>query len=351
MPDPRPAHSPSPLVAGAVTSALVLTLLAGVAMRWAMAGVVPMVWDFGRLRHAHGHLGYYGWLVPMAWLGWSACGLPLPSRRAVGVYVVAVVLAIAGFLRAGYAPEAIVGSTIVGGVWLLTAWTTRERLRHPMDPLGGLLPGMVASLACVPFVARSTRVDPAVAQQWVATFLAALLLLVVVPTALGVLRVARPWPVLFGAGALGSAALGVWPTPVARMGLVVFAGMLLPVRWGEVPLHVKVVWAAVSVGVAGMAMGWLPNTRPVVLGAIHFVALSAAAPALATTLGWRLGAAGWWVHHAAVGLLCGPLVLQAFGAGAWTWSASALGGTMVLLEALGALGWQARSRLLADSET
>ncbi|MCB9610488.1 MAG: hypothetical protein H6716_28120 [Polyangiaceae bacterium] len=324
---------------GAIAVALVATLLAGVAMRWALAGRVPMVWDFAQLRHAHAHLAYYGVLIPLAWLGWASTGLRWPSLATCAVYAGFVILATLGFLRAGYAPEAIVGSTVVGGIWLWSAWATRERLSQWTDPLGGLLPGMILALACVPFVARFTRVEPALAQQWVATFLSALLLLVVLPTALGVLRVRRLWPLLLATGVLGSLGLGVWPHPVALVGLAVFGILLLPWRFEGVPLHLRVVWSALGLGVVGMAVGVLPNVRPVVLGAIHFAALSVALPSMAGLLRLNPDSPLWWLHHGAVVLLCAPLVAQAFAAGAWTWEVSAIGGTGVLLAAVGGIGW------------
>jgi len=327
-------------VVAAIVLSLLLTVFAGVTMRWALAGAFVMPLDFARVRHAHAHLAYYGLLVPVAWGAWHARGLSLPSPVTGGVYGVAVLLSIVGFLRAGYAPEAIVGSTVVGAVWLASGWRTRARLRDLQDPLGGMLPGLVLCLACVPFVARFTRAAPALGQAWVATFLAALLFLVVVPTALGLLEVRRPWPALVGAGTLGSLALGVWPHPVGYLGLAVYGLLVLPVRWTEHPLHLRATWTALGLGVLAMAAGLLPNTRPVVIGAIHFTALSVALPSFASLTEVPRDGWGWWVHHGAVGLLCAPIVWQAFGGGAWTWTAAAVGGSVVGLEVLGLLAWQ-----------
>ncbi|TNE89035.1 MAG: hypothetical protein EP330_12610 [Deltaproteobacteria bacterium] len=310
---------------------LVLTAAAGVVMRWALAGRIGMPWDFARLRHAHAHLAYYGVLVPLAWWAWRQAGIALPSAWTLLGYGAAVALSIVGFLRAGYAVEAIVGSTVVAGVWLVSAWRARARVRTWDDPLGALLPGMVLALACVPFVARFTRRDPGLAQQWVATFLAGMLLLVVLPSCLSALQVRRPWPALLVAGALGAAALGIWSTPVAGVGLLALALLVFPWRW-SVPLHVGVVWALFALGLAAMGVGLVPNTRPVVIGAVHFMALSVCLPSLVAVPGAPLEHRGWWGHHVSVGLLCLPIVLQAFGAEAWTYLAAAVGGTLVLLE-------------------
>lgn len=315
--------------------ALVGVVSMGVAMRWGLAGRVPLVWDLARLRHAHAHLAYYGLLVPLAWCVWAACGLSRPGPRTLVAYALAVAAAIVGFLRAGYAPEAIVGSTVVGGIWWLSAVPSWRRMPDRDDPLAALLPGMTLALACVPFVARTTRRDPAMALAWVSTFLAALLLLVVVPSALAARGARRPWPALLVFGTLGALALGVWPHSLARLGLAVFGLLLLPVRWPPMPAHLSMAWAGLGLGAVAMATGWLPNVRPVVLGAIHFAALSVALPSFAGPLGLPDRHAAWGVHHGAVGLLCVPLVLQAFGAGRWTWDAAALGGSLLALELLG----------------
>ncbi len=330
---------PRRAVAAAIALSLLLTVFAGATMRWVLAGALVMPLDFARVRHAHAHLAYYGLLIPVAWTAWQARGLSLPSPWTGGVYGVAVLLSVVGFLRAGYAPEAIMGSTVVGAVWLSSGWRTRGRLRDLQDPLGGMLPGMALALACVLFVARFTRAAPALGQAWVATFLAALLFLVVVPTALGLLKVRRPWPALLGAGTLGSLALGVWPHPVAQLGLALYGLLVLPVRWAEHPLHLRAMWTALGLGVMGMAAGLLPNTRPVVIGAIHFTALSVALPSFASLAGLPRDGWGWWIHHGAVGLLCAPIVWQAFGGGAWTWTTAAVGGTVVALEALAVVVW------------
>lgn len=63
-------------------AALLGTIGLGVWLRWALAGAVDLLAPFGHLRHAHSHLGYYGLLFPLAWLGWKAAGATIPGRRA-----------------------------------------------------------------------------------------------------------------------------------------------------------------------------------------------------------------------------------------------------------------------------
>lgn len=329
-----PAGGRRSLLSRALATALALTLLLGGWLRWALAGSLPLVGDFAHLRHAHSHLGYYGVLFPLAWLGWRAAGAPVPGKRTLAAYAGATLLAFTGFLRAGYGPEAMAGSTVVGAVWLVSAWRLRDRVLRWGDPLAPVLPGVILAEACIPFIATSLDADPARAQAWVATFLALLLLGVLVPSALAARGVRLPGAPLFGVAAvLGAAALGIAPGPWTSAGLGLYALWILyaALRHRDFPLHLRSVWAAVGVGLGLMAGGALPNARPVVVGAIHFLVL---APVLGSLVpAWLprpLPEAGWWVGHGMVVLLTAPLVLQGMGGRAWTLTASALGGTGVV---------------------
>jgi len=58
-----------PLVRRAIAAGLVLTLAAGLYLRWILAGVgiaMPPWTQYPFLRHAHSHLGYYAVLLPLA---------------------------------------------------------------------------------------------------------------------------------------------------------------------------------------------------------------------------------------------------------------------------------------------
>ncbi|MEM6732542.1 MAG: hypothetical protein AAF658_13370, partial [Myxococcota bacterium] len=178
--------------AGQTTSALarwtlmgaaLTTLALGVWMRWALTGSTRLPFEFAHLRHAHSHLGYFALLFPLAWGGWSAAGAPVPGRAALVLYAFATCVSFVGFTLAGYGPVSIAGSTVVAIVWLWSAWPLLPRIRHLRDPLGGVPLGIVLALACVPPIAAILRSDPSLAQALVSTFLAALLFLVVVPSA------------------------------------------------------------------------------------------------------------------------------------------------------------------------
>lgn len=318
----------------AIGVALAGTLLLGAWLRWGLTGRLPLVGDFANLRHAHSHLGYYGVLFPLAWAGWRQAGAETPGPRVLAVYAAATALAFVGFLRAGYGIEAIVGSTVAGIVWLATGWRLRGRVAAWSDPLAPVLPGIVGAMACVPFVAMTLRSDPATAQALVATFLGALLLAVMVPSAFAARGVAVPGaPLLTLAALLGACSLGIWPAWPARIGLAGY-GLWLVTAFGRrsLPLHLRLVWGLVGVGLVGMAAGLLPNVRPVVIGAIHFLVLSPVLGSLAAArLPRPLAPGAWWFNHAFVALLAAPLAAQGFGAGAWTMTLSAIGGTGVVL--------------------
>jgi hypothetical protein len=318
-----------------IATALAGTLLLGVWLRWALAGTLPIWGDFGHIRHGHSHLGYFGVLFPLAWLGWRSVGAPVPGGRALRVYGLATAVAFAGFLRAGYGVEAIAGSTVVGGIWLISAWRLRRHVLVPDDALAPVLPGVILAELCIPFIAVTLDSSPTQAEGWVATFLALLLLMVLVPSSLAVRGVRLPGAPLFGlAGALGAAALGAWPGVLPRVGLGLYAVWLLRIALvaPRLPLHLRSAWAAVGLGLGGVAVAILPNVRPVAIGAIHFMILGPVVASLAPTVLRRapVPEPAWWLGHGLVALLSVPLVLQGMGAGAWTLTASALGGTGVL---------------------
>ena len=353
--------------------ALLGAMTLGAYLRWVLAGKLPLDWDFAHLRHAHSHLGYYGLLFPLAWLGWRRAGVALPGPRVLLIYGLANAVAFLGFGRAGYGPEAIVGSTVVAAIWLWTSWRLRERWRDLGDPLAGVLPGVIAAEACVPFIAYFLDRDEALAYGLVTMFLTLLLLAVIVPSALSALGLRVSWLALLTTALLSAAALGPWHVLPTRLGLAAYALLL---AWtiltprGRVgssssdsirnltigpdsdscdstsTTHLRAVWTVLTLGMLGMATGWLPNTRPVVIGAIHFLVLS---PVLGSLMPlWLrrdLPVWAWWVYHGFVVLLAAPLAAigLGLGAGARMLNASALGGTLVLLWWLLALAFQSRS--------
>jgi hypothetical protein len=317
-----------------VGATLLATMLLGAWMRWALAGTLSLPLPFTHLRHAHSHLGYFGLLFPLAWLGWQAAGARAPGRWAMLGYGLSTALAFAGFLHDGYGAVAIVGCTLVAGFWLWSSGALLSRMRQLHDPLGAVPMGILASLACVPPIAATLRSDPALAHGFVSTFLSGLLLMVIIPSTLAASRVSPgPWPLLFTASALGSAFLGVAPSAATRAGLLLYAALLLaPMRSRRVDTHLRALWGLVAAGLGAMACDVLPNTRPVALGAIHFLVLGPVLASLSTL--WLPRSPprwAWWLGHAFLSTMSASLVLQAFVPTTWTWTVAALGGTGVLV--------------------
>lgn len=327
-----------------LSAALLATLALGLWMRASLAGVWSMGFDFAHLRHAHSHLGAYGVLFPLAFLAWRSRGAPVPGRRTLVAYGVATALAVVGFLRAGYGPEAIVGSTVVGAIWLSSAFQLRGLMRRLDEPLALVPPGIVAAMACVPFIALTLRKDPVFAQHLVATFLGTLLLVVVTPSALSAIG-ARAFasPVATLAGLSGALALGVWPNVVTRVGLAGYGLWLASVALQRsVAWPLRAAWGLVGAGLMAMAAGLLPNVRPSVVGALHFLVLGPVLLSLLPMLWPSPPRALEVLLLAAAGLVSAPLVAQAVGLFEWTMQASAVGGALVFLGWLGVLFRRAR---------
>ncbi|MGF1512037.1 MAG: hypothetical protein ACFB9M_21305 [Myxococcota bacterium] len=330
--EPRAQFGLTP--ARAIGLAFGLALGIGGWLRWFLAGAVELPGAFSHWRHAHSHLGYYGVLFPLAWAAWRRCGISIPSPHLLAAYFLATFIAAVGFVRAGYGPEAIAASTLIAAIWLISAWPLRRRLLTRDDPLALILPGVVLAEACVPPIALLLRRDPDLARAFVSTFLALLLLVVVVPSALAAQQVrCGPWPLLLMSSTSAAAALGIWPHPVARFGMGLF-GLTLGisvVRGPRIDLALRLAWAAVALGLIALAAGLLPNRRPVIIGAIHFVIL---APVLQSLMPLILRHApsttGWLLHHAAVALMSGALVAQGLGRPSWTSTLAAVGGTAVI---------------------
>ena len=352
------------------TAALLVTVVLGVWLRWALAGIVSLPAPFPHLRHAHSHMGYFGVLFPLAWIGWRQAGAVPPGSKAMLVYGFATVAAFVGFILAGYGPLAIVGCTLVAAVWLQGAWSLVPRM-WPLtsrDTLAVVPLGVIMALACVPPIAIYLRRDPALAQGLVSTFLASLLFVVIVPSALAAARVSTsPWPLWFLTGASGALFMGLTPNVATRLGLLGYAFLLgAPVFSPRLALHARAAWLAVVVGLVSLAMGLLPNNRPVAIGAIHFLILG---PVLGTLAPSWLGREDtssaptrqspsrttrlrpapisdgyWWVGHLSWGTMSFALVAQGLGAGRWTTFVAAMGGTASALWWVGALLRAGRSR-------
>ena len=81
-----PGELAGPRARQTIGAALLVTLAIGVWLRWSLATTLPLPAPFGNARHAHSHLGYFGLLFPLAWLGWRAAGVAVPGPRISALY-------------------------------------------------------------------------------------------------------------------------------------------------------------------------------------------------------------------------------------------------------------------------
>ncbi len=257
--------------------ALVGTLLLGILLRWVLTGLsLPFGLQFKNLKHAHSHLGYYGILFPVVWLVWRQRGTFQLGAGVLSIYAVGVLLSTIGFVRAGYAIDSILGSTLVCGVWLLSAWKQRKELWQSMSWLSSAPLGVLLASCMIPPIAVFTRRDPTFALQLVQTFLSLLIFLVALPSVLSRLNVVAPWTLYWlVCGISGGLFLGVVPHPILGLGLV---GMASWVFWGmfqneEVSLDQQTLWLTWAVGIAALGLELIPNVHVVAIAGIHLTLL------------------------------------------------------------------------------
>jgi len=282
-------------------TALLVTVSMGTVLRWSLAGVSFVNLDFGHMRHAHGHLGYYEVLFPLTWLLlYSRRGALALEPGLAWLYGLSTVVATVGFLNSGYGLIAIVGSAIVGALWFVAAFGRGVYI----------IIGTGLAEACGLPIALYTRTAPNLAQTWVASFLAALLLLVIVPSVLDLRDVRVSKPTLLISGIIGALFLGAYPSPILGLGLAAYGLVLIPaIASSALPRFLQVAWWTLCIGLFGLASGLLPSQRSIVIGAIHFlvlgpVILSLVEPLLRQVVNpW-----GWWLGLLSVTGLTVPLV-------------------------------------------
>lgn len=316
-----------------VVIGLLGTMFIGVYVRLSMSGLYGLHFDSNNLRHAHSHFGYFGLLFPLAWIGWRQAGAKIPGRAAITSYVIITVITIIGFAQSGYALIGIAGSTAVALYWIWSAWRLLPRMKTLDDPLAVVPIGIVASMACVPPVAMTIRSQPALAQGLVSTFLAGLLFLGYLPSILAGRGVkAGPWPLLLLAGTATALNLGALPHWSTKLGMLVYALLLLyPAMAKQLEAHLRVAWLLVAMGLTFMAVGILPNAKPIGLGATHFLILGALMPTIAplwlrrTPPQWA-----WLIGHALWGSMSAALVLQGYTTDMWTTHIATFGGVLTL---------------------
>lgn len=262
------------------------TLALGLSLRWALAGAALPWGQFGPLRSAHTHLGYYGVLFPLIWAAWARVGAPAPGPRLVAAYGLAVGVATWGFAREGYALTSIVASTAVLAAWVWTATPLWARLLR-RDWLAAAAPCVWASALAIPGVAVLSARGDARAPELVQAFLTWLLLGVAAPAALASLRApAPPGPALTLAALGAGLAIGPAPHPLSQLALALLGGIFLLAARRLEPL-LAVAWAGLGGALFLMGAGLLVETHGLAVAGLHYAVLGPVLLSLAWPAAWR----------------------------------------------------------------
>jgi hypothetical protein len=262
----------------AVALALILTLALGVVLRFFLAGHPLGLGDFHHLRHAHSHLGYYGFLFPLVWRVWRNAGIPQPGPRVFIAYGLATAAATLGFWVGGYNVVAIVGSAVVGLGWVISALWTRV---FPWNGRWGWLSsgpaGVLVAGILIPPIAIITQRDPLRAAEWVHTFLSLLIFLVFLPAALHRIGLPLRHPLWVWVAALpASVHAGLYPHLAFGLGFVGYAALLAGGLWQkrmQVPALVAVQLGFLAVGLLFFGLGLLPENASIAVAGFHFIFL------------------------------------------------------------------------------
>lgn len=268
-----------------IALAAMATVGMGVALRLVLAGKeVPYVKAaFSAARHAHTHLGYFGVLMPLA-------GLVLVPRLpawAKWSTAVAALVATGGFLAGGYNLVSIVGSTVVGLVWLFAAvFRAKASAQRGFDTTAVV--GVAIACLCIPPIAIYTPRDPALAVDIVHTFLAVLVNAVLAPAMLSRVAGTPPYWAYTPFALIAAVGAGLYPAWWTTGAFAVCGFAWAVMGWSAKRLSSPAAygWLLSGLGAMGVGLGLIPFDTPVAVAAVHFVFLG---PILLTGLD-RLGA-------------------------------------------------------------
>ena len=239
-----------------------------------LAGALVVPGDFAHLRHAHSHGAVYLVVFPLCVLAWSKLGIRTVGRRVMWSYYLAAAVAIVTFSVGGYSLGSIIASTVVAVVWLWAAFLGRRVLRDRCGAVRVMPLAFVFVTSFVPPIAIVTQRDPALASALAHSFLAMLFLMVATPAALeriGARRLdARAYAPAAGLAALH---LGVWPSPLAAVGLAVVGVQVGVSVWrSDVDAAHRMAWTLFAGGALGLALMGVPPYHTLV-GGLHFLLL------------------------------------------------------------------------------
>ena len=331
----EPAPANAKLWRYTIACALLGTLTLGLWLRWSLGETWDLTRDLSRLQHAHAHLGYFGLLFPLAWLGWRPSGVQPFGPGALLCYALCTTLTCLGVAFFGYGPVTIMGSALIAAFLIWSSLGLFLGGHQADDPLVVVPWGVLVSLLCVLPIIMSLRSDNIpLAHDFASTFLAGILLLVIIPSAMAGRRLTvGPWPILFTTGLLGALFLGVVEHTIARIGLFAYAVLMITLtRSSKLEMHTRITWGVIATGLGLIALGVLPNTRTVALGTIHFLILG---PVLATLAPLWLERPPppwmWWLGHASWGAMSAALLAQEFIQSPWIWTIAITGGAATVI--------------------
>lgn len=316
---------------------LAATLGLGALLRWDLAiGLTTGLGiEFPDLRHAHSHVGFYGFLTIAWWLVLRQRTSLALFTRTTWLYAAAVAVTSALFAAMGYAAPTIVLSTLIAAFWVIAAW----RQRKAPGWLAVAPWGVVLGLLLIPVIAVTSRRDFELSRALAHVFVAAMLLLTFVPVALAALRLPRvPTLAWLATTTVGSTYLvfaTAWPWPLGWF--LSLAGVALGLtlhRRLTGPWWLVAAWWGLSAGL--VLIGLVPplQTEPMRLVALHYTVLGPIALTLLHHLAPDLATRRALIFYPALGalgtmlaaMLAEPLIgyVPAMTIAAWAGSALAL---------------------------
>lgn len=258
---------------------LLATIGVGLLLRWEMAGAsFPWIQNLD-LRRAHSHLGFYGVLFPATWIYWNGRKKWVPHGLSLFAYMLLVVTSTLAFLWQGYGLISIAASTGILAIWLSFAWKNRPGRRIlQADWSATASLAIVGAAVMIPFVAKTTHHDPALANQLAHAFLTLLLFGAFVPAMLEALGIKAPraWTWLLATGFSAAYLTELSTHPVFGLGLLFLAASLLRGLFAHgFTRHrgLMTLWALFAASLGSVGLGLFPYSHFEAIAGIHFLVL------------------------------------------------------------------------------
>ncbi len=284
-----------------VALSLLITLALGAYLRWHMADFVALFTPWGNLHHVHIHLGYYGVIFPMMWLSWRAVGADMLNTTTLKLYALCVVTSSFGFLFQGYGLVAIVGSTGILIIWLMSAYRLQRWSGLKGSWLSGIPAAILLSACCIPPIAISGGAERLL---WLRCFLTLLLIGGAIPTACLIDGLVRPkwggvWIVLTTFAALS---VGPLDNQIMQLAFVGLGGTIMLASPKGFSANAAM-WQIT--GISLIVIGLSEMSHPIAIAGTHYLLLG---PVLCAMLRGVLKEEPLWLEW---GYLCALLIFTA----------------------------------------